>query len=173
MASINGFLTMLRYAAMDGAGVMAGRVFSRLVPDQLGLTNAISAGNMGSTSATLALAGAQLASGVLFAYAVSRVGGSAGERWAAAIGAGAFDGVYEDVLQGLQLPVIGQYLGDGACKLPMLTRAAVAGYSMGAYSRKALPRVSGYSQTGGAQAQAAGVRMRGTIGMAGGIIRQP
>lgn len=178
MASITGLMSMVKYAAMDGAGVMLGRVSSRMIPDQVGIAAGIAAGGMGSTSATLALAAAQLASGMLVAYAASRFLGSEGQRIAAAVGAGTFDGVYEDILQGMSLPVVGQYLGDGAAQLPMLTRAAMSGYSIGGYSRNAQPgagtrvaRVSGYSAVDGAAGQADAQRRRGFIGMAGGVLR--
>ena len=175
MASIHGFIEMGRLAAMDGGGVMVGRIASRLIPDQVGISNSIAAGSLGSSTATIALAAAQIASGMLVAYAASRlIAGNTGNRLAAAIGAGTFDGVYEDILQGLSLPVVGQYLGDGASQLPMLAKATMGGYSIGGYSKtRALPRVSGYSATDGAAGQADAQRRRGFAGMAGGVIRSP
>jgi hypothetical protein len=175
MASITGFLQMGKQAAMDGGGVMVGRIASRLIPDQVGISSAISNGGLGSSSATIALAAAQIASGMLVAYAASRlIAGNTGNRLAAAIGAGAFDGVYEDILQGLSIPVVGQYLGDGASQLPMLTKATMGGYSISGYSKtRALPRVAGYSAVDGGAGQADAQRRRGMAGMAGGIIRSP
>lgn len=108
---------------MNGAAVLAGRVVSRAVPDLTGISTMIASGSMGSSTATLALAGLQLAAGIL-------VGGLIKGDFGAYMIAGAFDGVYEDVATSFlnTTTVPGKYLGGYSRPLNLAARA-VAGYS--------------------------------------------
>jgi hypothetical protein len=127
--STSGITGQLTRGAKNGLGVLTGRVTSRWLPDLTGLSTSIASSSMGSGVATLALAGLQLASGILVGMLVK---GMAGGEFASYVVAGAFDGVYEDVATSFSgsVPVIGKYLGGYSHSLP-----AVAGRALGGYSR--------------------------------------
>lgn len=156
--STGGIVGSLKRGATGGLGVLAGRVGSRLLPDLTGVSSAISGGGMGSVTATAALAGAQLAAGVIVAMlAKSAFGSEAG----ALVMAGAFDGVYEDIGTSMgSVPVIGPYLGGYSATLPVVAQAAIRGYSRTA-------AVRGYGASAG-KAQGRSALRR--IGIGGGRV---
>lgn len=125
--STAGIMGQVKRGASNGFGVLVGRVGSRALPDLTGISTSISSGGMGSTTATAALAAAQLASGILLAMLFKGFG----SEFANYIVAGAFDGVYEDVATSFSgsVPVIGKYLGGYSSTLPALARASIGGYS--------------------------------------------
>ncbi len=127
--SVNGIIAQSKTGLVGGLHVMLGRVGSRALPDLTGISNMIAAGSLGSAAATGALALSQIASGFLIAFGVGRMFGAGAASFALA---GSFDAVLEDLLQGLSIPVIGQYLGEGGSMVTPIARAAFAGYSLNA-----------------------------------------
>lgn len=127
--SVRGIMAQVQTGLVGGLHVMVGRVGSRALPDLTGVSTMIASGSLSSVPATAALAAAQIVSGMLVAFAGARVFGAGAGGY---VLAGAFDAVIEDLLQGLSLPVIGQYLGDGGSMVTPYARAAFAGYSLNA-----------------------------------------
>jgi hypothetical protein len=114
----------LRRGAMNGAGVLLGRLGSRALPDMLGIGNMIAGSSLTSATATIALAGLQLAAGIV-------LGGFFRGELGGYIIAGTFDGVYEDVgtsfFPNTTFP--GKYLGAYSRPLNAASAAAIRGYS--------------------------------------------
>lgn len=159
-------MSLLKEGAVGSLGVMGGRVIPRMVTDLGGIDTAITTSGMSGVTATVALAAAQVAVGLLAAFGAKKV---LGPRAAVFVMAGAFDGVLEDVLNGAtasQFPVIGKYLGNGASTLDATARSmgfgsyGVANARIASYSRA--PKLAGYS--GG---KAVNIRR---IGISGGNI---
>jgi hypothetical protein len=162
--STGGIMGQLKRGATNGLGVLIGRVGSRALPDLTGISGTIAGSSMGSSVSTAALAGAQLASGIIVAMLAKAVGGG---ELGAMIVAGAFDGVYEDIATSFSgtIPVVGQYLGGYSSTLPSLAQAAVRGYSN--------PRVAGYGAAATRAATGGGGNNRGSlrrIGIGGGRV---
>jgi hypothetical protein len=126
-------LSAVKQGAKNGAGVFAGRLLSRAVPDVTGISGMIAASNMSSMTATIALAAVQMVAGVLIGGLLK---GFAGPEFGAYAIAGAFDGVYEDVatsaLNTSTFP--GKYLGGYSRPLNMASANAIRGYSGGGYA---------------------------------------
>jgi hypothetical protein len=91
----------------------------------------IASSNLGDAGSTAALALLQIASGFLISMGVGRFFGQGAGGYALA---GSFDAVIEDLLQGLQLPVVGQYLGNGGSMVTPFARR-LRGYSATAIVR--------------------------------------
>jgi hypothetical protein len=127
--SMRGIMGQVQTGLVGGLHVMLGRVGSRAIPDLTGISSMIATGGLSSAPATAALALAQIASGFIVSFGASKMFGAGAGAFALA---GTFDAVIEDLLQGLSLPVIGQYLGDGGSMVTPFARASFAGYSLNA-----------------------------------------
>lgn len=161
---LGSFMRSITTGAKEGLFVMGGRVSSRAIPDLTGIAGLIAnSPTITGFPATVFLALAQMAAGVLAGYAVGRtMGASEG----ALVVAGAFDGIYEDLLSSLSVPVIGSYLGNPGAPLAYNMRRTLAGYSANA----AVVSIPG---AGGAGVNpATGSRMARVAGYSSGINRR-